>query len=305
MLRPRTPETILLIDDSSDELAMLAEAMDSAGYAALKAECGEQGLDLARRQMPQLIVLDAVMPGLDGFETCRQLKADRDCAHIPVVFMTGLTETRHVLSALQAGGVDYVTKPVIITELLARMRVHISNSRMAMGARIGLDASGRHLLAVDRDGQILWLTPQAHAVLSAGFPGYDRDSAMRESLTRQCAALVSPAAPRSGVLDTVHGTSLSLEYLCESNPNDFLFRLAQFDGSDKQAILRDRFGLTEREAQVLLRLTHGKSNTEIGEILLISPRTVNKHLEHIFTKLGVENRVSASSIAIQVLAARE
>jgi DNA-binding response OmpR family regulator len=302
MLRPRAPETILLIDDSSDELTMLADAMDSAGYAALKAECGEKGLDLARRQTPQLIVLDAVMPGLDGFETCRQLKADRDCAHIPVMFMTGLTETRHVLSALQAGGVDYVTKPVIITELLARMRVHIANSRMAMGARIGLDASGRHLLAVDRDGQILWLTPQAHAVLSAGFPGYDRDSSMRESLTQQFALLISPSA-RSGVLDTVHGASLSLEYLCESNPNDFLFRLAQFDGSDKQAMLRDRFGLTEREAQVLLRLTHGKSNTEIGEILLISPRTVNKHLEHIFIKLGVENRVAASSIAIQTLGA--
>ena len=85
----------------------------------------------------------------------------RPWRHVPVIFMTGLTETEHVVRGLDAGGVDYVTKPIIIDELLARIRVHLANARSAQSARAALDASGRHLMAVRRSGQVNWSTPQA------------------------------------------------------------------------------------------------------------------------------------------------
>ena len=112
------------------------------------------------------------------------------------------------------------------------------------------------------------------------------------------------AAPRSGRIDH-NGAALRFEFLCPSQPGEFLFRLTRDDGPDEAAILRRRFGLTDREAEVLLWLARGKSNAEIGAVLLISPRTVNKHLEHVFTKLGVENRSSATGLTLQALGARD
>lgn len=292
-------ENILLIDDSRDERGMMAQALTAAGFTPIEAADGEQGLALARKNAPDLIVLDAMMPGMDGFETCRRLKSDALCGDIPVIFMTGLTETRHVVSALQAGGVDYVTKPIIIAELLARIRVHIDNARPARGARIGLDASGRHLLAIDGAGHILWRTPQAGVALAEVF-GDPTGAEIETGL----AELVAGGLPRSGRIDH-NGAALRFEFLCPSQPGEFLFRLTRDDGPDEAAILRRRFGLTDREAEVLLWLARGKSNAEIGAVLLISPRTVNKHLEHVFTKLGVENRSSATGLTLQALGARD
>lgn len=293
-------ENILLIDDSRDERSMMAEALTAAGFTPIEACDGERGLALARKNAPDLIVLDAMMPGIDGFETCRRLKSDALCGDIPVIFMTGLTETRHVVSALQAGGVDYVTKPIIIAELLARIRVHIDNARPARGARIGLDASGRHLLAIDGAGHILWRTPQAGVALAEAFGAASAEPIIEARL----AELVAGAAPRSGRIEQ-SGAALRFEFLCLSQPGEFLFRLTRDDGPDEAAILRRRFGLTDREAEVLLWLARGKSNAEIGAVLLISPRTVNKHLEHVFTKLGVENRSSATGLTLQALGARD
>ena len=86
---------------------------------------------LVEQITPDLVLLDAVMPGIDGFETCRRIKADAGaCAIVPVIFMTGLTETEHVVRGLEAGGVDYVTKPIVLDEMLARIRVHLANARL-------------------------------------------------------------------------------------------------------------------------------------------------------------------------------
>ena len=78
---------------------------------------------------PDIVLLDAVMPGMDGFETCRRLKRDAGLDNVPIIFMTGLAETEHIVRGLEAGGVDYVTKPIVIEEMLARIRVHLANAR--------------------------------------------------------------------------------------------------------------------------------------------------------------------------------
>ena len=108
--RPST--VVLLVDDVPDNVAMLHDALDDAGYTVLVALDGESALRRARQALPDVVLLDAVMPGMDGFEVARRLKADPATAHIPILFMTGLTDTEHLQAGLAAGGVDYVTKTV-------------------------------------------------------------------------------------------------------------------------------------------------------------------------------------------------
>ena len=115
--------------------------------------------------------MDAVMPGINGFETCRRMKRDKMLAHLPVIFMTGLTETETRVEGLAAGGVDYVTKPIVVDELLARIRVHLANARVAHGTRAALDATGRFLLATDRARPAAVVHAQGAAVAGRVLPG--------------------------------------------------------------------------------------------------------------------------------------
>src|SRR5690606_31823980 len=154
-------DIVLIVDDSPEALGCLTEALEQSGFSVLIATSGASALNIVDRITPDIILLDAVMPGLDGFETCQKLKANPASNPVPVVFMTGLTETEHVVRALEAVGVAYPTKPINIDELRARIRVHLTNARSAQSARVALAAAGRHLLAVSDGGTIRWSTPQA------------------------------------------------------------------------------------------------------------------------------------------------
>ena len=304
-------DMILVVDDTPDTLGFLTEAIEQADLTVLVAVDGESALDLVGQITPDLILMDAVMPGLDGFETCRRLKQIPHLSHIPVIFMTGLSDTEHVVKGLEAGGVDYVTKPIVVDELIARIRVHLTNARVAYGARAALDATGRFLLATDGEGRLLWCTPQAERLLSGLLPGPD---GVRPEAASLAAGLVRPrqssspgASAETFTLDLPDGEGvrrLEFTYLSPANPDEYLFRLSEPTAGRQEAILRDALGLTAREAEVLLWIANGKPNRDIGEILGISPRTVNKHLEQVFAKLGVENRASAAALAIRTLAAR-
>ena len=129
-------------------------------------------IDLLDHAMPDIILMDAMMPGLDGFATTLRIKTDPRFAHTPVIFMTGLTESEHVVQGLEAGGVDYVSKPIIVDELIARLRVHLANARVTRGSQVALDYTGRPLVALDDEGQTLWCTPLGEAMLTAAFPGF-------------------------------------------------------------------------------------------------------------------------------------
>ncbi len=296
-------DVVMMVDDNGDELAMLSDAIEHAGFGTLSADSGGAALALLERAMPNLIVLDAVMPGLDGFETCRRIKAETRFGHLPIIFMTGLKEPEDVVKGLESGGVDYVTKPVNIAELLARVRIHIANSRVAFGARVALDAAGRYLLATDGGGQARWTTPQAGSLLALAF---DPISAMDVKLPDALASLVRRLI-QAGECDKpqpVAGSNMTIAFLGNNGPDEYLFRLATPSAGGEEGALQGAFGLTTREAEVLLWIARGKSNKEISDILLISPRTVNKHLERVFAKLGVENRASAASLTMRILAAR-
>lgn len=214
--------TVLVVDDVPDTLRMLCEALTQEGYTVLVARDGEQALARLATIEPDAILMDALMPGLSGFETCQRIKAEAAWSAIPVIFMTGLSDTADVVAGFDAGGVDYVVKPVRIEEVLARLTTHVRNARAA-----------------------------------------------REAWQRASEA----AAAAQGTRPVDAALSARLE----------------------------EAALTPREREVLTWVARGKTNRDIADILGMSHRTVNKHLEHIFEKLGVETRAAAAALASPAL----
>ncbi len=291
-------EVVLVVDDSPATLGMLNEALEQAGYTVLVAQGGGPALALMERVTPDIVLMDAVMPGLDGFETCRRMKQTATLTGVPVVFMTGLTETEHVLRGLEAGGVDYVPKPVAPDEVVARVGVHLANARLTRSAHIALDTAGRYLLAASRTGRVLWCTPQAARLIQDG--ATPLTSLPEAALTWLLAAAADPSRPELTLAFRPGAEGvLRVSYVGKVGPDELLMRLAP--GCSDEVMLRDALSLTYREAEVLLWLSRGKSNRDIADILVLSPRTVNKHLEQVFTKLQIENRTSATAIAVRVL----
>ncbi len=297
-------DTVLVVDDTPETLGFLTDMLDHAGYTVLIATDGESALRLVEQITPDLVLMDAVMPGLNGFETCRRMKRDKMLAHLPLIFMTGLSETESVLEGLAAGGVDYVTKPLVVDELLARIRVHLTNARVAAGTRAALDATGRFLLATDARGRLLWCTPKARELLAELFPAsQDASASLPAPVLAQLMQLRWEGAKEPArLLIDVRGRKVEISVMSPIGPDEMLFRLTELSTTPDEQQLQRVLSLTSRESEVLLWISRGKANREIGEILAISPRTVNKHLEQIFVKLGVENRASAAARAIRALA---
>ena len=122
----RVPPTVLVIDDDPGNLEVASEHLRRYAYRVLTARDGATGLRRARLASPDLILLDIQMPGVDGFEACRRLKASPETAPIPVLFTTAFTDTDVKLRAFELGGVDYTTKPFEAPVLLARVRAHLT-----------------------------------------------------------------------------------------------------------------------------------------------------------------------------------
>ena len=293
-------DVVLIVDDVPDNLSVLHDALDESGYTVLVATNGEAAIQRAAQALPDIVLLDAVMPGMDGFEVARRLKARPDTAHIPIVFMTGLTDTEHVVRAFEAGGVDYVTKPIRAKEVLARMAVHVQGARQARQARNALDAFGHATLVVRAaDGKVVWKTPLARDLLLQHFDGGELDDAVlswvREELARRALAGALPGDP---LRLARQNRRLILALHEQTGEDEWL--IVMRESSDQAVIdaVGAAFKLTTREAEVLYWVAKGKTNRDIGDILGMSPATVKKHLEHVFEKLGVETRTAAAGLAM-------
>ena len=285
-------QMVLIVDDIPENLAVLHDALDESGYTVLVANNGAAALERARQAIPDVILLDALMPGMDGFDVCRHLRADSVTRAIPIIFMTGLTETEHVVAAFAAGGTDYVTKPVRQSEVLARIAAHVSTARLMNQARSALDAFGNAVLAVTpHDGRIVWQTPLARQWMQQYF-GADAEAATPAPLAAWLAAA-------SDVPLTVIRGAARLTFTAPDQRSGDQWMIVLREESDvaKVQALTALFRLTQREAEVLHWVIQGKTNRDIGDILGMSPRTVNKHLEHVFEKLGVETRTAAATLA--------
>lgn len=200
---------ILLIEDDSETRKLIAAALGFEGFEVERAPDGPTGIRLAHNFIPDLILCDVMMPGMDGYSVLTTLRADPALASIPFIFLTARGEKHDLRQGMVSGADDYLTKPVAIDDLVAAIR-----SRLARHATIGR-------------------------------------------------------------------------------------RTPDFTNAPPLLAL----GLTPKEAEVLLWVAQGKTNSETALILGITEPTVKKHLEHIFGKLGVENRGAASLIALEALVA--
>ncbi len=316
-----TAGRVLIVDDVPDNLAVLHDALDESGYTVLVAMDGESAIARAAQALPDIVLLDALMPGMDGFEVARRLKSDETTAAIPIVFMTALTETEHVLAAFAAGGVDYVPKPIRPREVLARVAAHLQSSRYAKQARNALDAFGHASIALrPADGQILWQTPLARELMKrhfadsspAALSGVPEDAVggpMRapESLCDwvrervRSAPNSAVAAPDGLTLPADAGTwscvTGTRRLHCSLHPasaeDEWLLVLTESSNSAAIEALSLQFRLTAREAEVLYWVALGKTNRDVADILGTRPKTITKHLERVFEKLGVETRTAA------------
>lgn len=287
---------ILIVDDDADSRTMLQRAVEAEGLVAMLAGDGEEALAQLERAMPDLVLMDAIMPGLDGFDTCRQIKGNPHTAHLPVIFMTGLTQTEHVLRGLQAGGVDYVTKPLVLDELIARMQVHLGNARSARRALSALNGTGGRIVAANESGQILWATQPTLDLLDA--IGIETRRAVEQAFT----SLIGQPGGTTSI--EIEGGKLVVAPLAPGDGGEHLFSLRRTVEGGEIDAFQTAFCLTRREADVLLWIARGKSNRDASEILNISARTVNKHLEQIFIKMGVENRAAAAAAATRIMIAQ-
>ncbi len=309
----RSAGLVLIVDDVPDNLAVLHDALDAAGYTVLVATDGASALERAAQADPDIVLLDAVMPGIDGFEVARRLKAGPETAHIPIVFMTGLTETEHVLAAFDAGGVDYVTKPIRAPEVLARMAAHMQAARQARQARNALDAYGHATIAVrlgPQGARLVWQTPLARRWLPSYFDSVPDEVPVELLQWLQAAAagreeggLAAPGREVRPLSTTQPGPRGGRQLVCtlqgRTVDDDWLVVLREVsDAATVQATMQ-AFGLTLRESEVLYWVAKGKTNRDIGDILGSSPATVKKHLERVYEKLGVETRTAAAAMALQ------
>ncbi|WP_445175882.1 response regulator [Microcoleus sp.] len=117
--------TILIVDDNSANLGVLSDALSQEGFEVRVAKSGKMALERVKYALPDLILLDVMMPEMDGFETCRRLQANPETTHIPVIFMTALSDTANKVEGFQVGAVDYITKPFQQEEVLARVKLHL------------------------------------------------------------------------------------------------------------------------------------------------------------------------------------
>jgi DNA-binding NarL/FixJ family response regulator len=306
-MTPRMPghsATVLVIDDEPGTLSVITDTLEGAGITVLVSTSGEAALDLLGRFLPDLIIVDAVMPGgIDGFETTERIKRNPRLANIPVIFMTGLTESEHVVEAFEVGGVDYVRKPVNLVELLARVRVHMAQGRAAHASAASLDATGRLMLATNSTGSLLWCTPMAEEAISRVVPGWSRQQSLPPEVRVPVERLLLRGAAGASIRfeQAAPGGMLELVLVTRYRENEVLIRLNELNPGKDVDRLAHSLSLTRREAEVLLWVSYGKSSSDISEVLEISPRTVQKHLEHVYEKLGVETRSAAAAMAIRVI----
>ncbi|MGR9116870.1 MAG: response regulator [Gammaproteobacteria bacterium] len=294
--------TVLIVDDTPGNLAVLSDMMSEAGYRVLVATDGLSALEQLDYIKPDLILLDVMMPGIDGFETCRRLKDDPATFSIPIIFMTGLSELDDLLRGFGEGAVDYIVKPIRPAEVLARIEAQLSQIKNIQRAEDTLNCIAFAALAFDLSGLITWLTPTAVKVLYDGFPEIGTSNPdihtgdyLPKSLLEQIktATRVHTGTEAHYIGDIQVGDAFTGKIIPCHQIGEYMLLIQKRSQEWDLATLKNSFGLTAREAEILMWISRGKTNKEVGLILETSPRTVNKHLEHIFEKLGVPTRTAA------------
>ena len=304
---------ILIVDDSPGNLGVLQGVLEEKGFYVLVATSGERALAGLADAPPDLILLDVNMPGLDGYETCQRLKADARWGDVPVLFLTARDDSVDKLRGFEAGGVDYITKPLDPEEVLARVRAHLQiralqralaeKNRLLefnMARRLEAEAQlrqslDRAVVLVDTGGEVVFCTRLAQRLLERYFPGH-ADAATLPPL------LAGSLQTGRWSVERPEGQLEVRRFRPDDGPGTYTVLVLEekttIAGSPEPLL---HLGLTLSEAEVLYWAAHGKSNQEVAVILDKALNTVKKHTANLIEKLGVETRLMAALQAAEVL----
>jgi DNA-binding response OmpR family regulator/DNA-binding CsgD family transcriptional regulator len=306
-MSPVRGKRILIVDDVPDNLSVLFAFLTEQGFRVFAADSGEQALDELPRIGPDLILLDVMMPGLDGFETCRLIKADARFADVPLFFLTALDDLVDKMKGFEAGAVDYITKPLQPEEVLARVNAHLELRALRLDLeqrneeldrevqlRLGAEHSLQRALAspvllIDRRGTVQFRSAAAERLLAlhGGLPA---------AAQLRCWHIGDEEREVAG-----SGGRLFVRRMPDpANVDQALFVLAEkAPPATPEALLV--LGLTPRETEILFWIAQGKTSPEIAVILDTAPATVKRHVHHLLGKLGVETRLAAALRATEIL----
>jgi CheY-like chemotaxis protein/DNA-binding CsgD family transcriptional regulator len=283
---------ILVVDDTPANLSLLLDALTEAGHEILVAESGRSALSLLEHTTPDLVLMDLVMPGMDGVATCRKLKERPECRDVPVIFMTAIEEPAQKLRAFEAGAVDYITKPVYPPEVIARVAAHLQIRALqrSLADELALRIEAENQLAHSLDRAVVLADPAGRIVFSTRLA----TDLLHKHFGPQPDGTLPPGLGKGDV-------PLDVRRFSERDRNDLQMLVLEERGSPPGPASLTRLGLTAREAEVLYWIAQGKSNPDIATILSANVRTVHKHVEHIFQKLGLETRNAAMLVALEIL----
>lgn len=258
-------DTVLIIDDHPGNLGVAVGHLEGHACEVLTARDGEAGVRRARSTRPSLILLDVEMPGIDGYETCRRLKASEETRDIPVIFMSVRDSAEAKLHGFEVGAVDYVTKPFEAAELVARVRTHLE----------------LRALRLDLEAQIASRTA-----------ALERELALREQVLREREALLELVRQQSDQLREL--TRAWMEARGEDR------KPAPPEGEGQRQRLAALLELSARESEVLQLIVDGKSNKEIAAALELAPTSVSTYRMRLMKKLEVEDTASLVRRAIEL-----
>ncbi len=283
---------ILVVDDTPANLSLLLDALTEAGHEILVAESGRSALSLLEHTTPDLVLMDLVMPGMDGVSTCRKLKERPECRDVPVIFMTAIEEPAQKLRAFEAGAVDYITKPVYPPEVIARVAAHLQIRALqrSLADELALRIEAENQLAHSLDRAVVLADAAGRIVFSTRLAA----DLLHKHFGPQADGLLPPGLGKGDA-------PLEVRRFSERDRNDLQMLVLEERGSPPGPGALTRLGLTPREAEVLYWIAQGKSNPDIATILGANVRTVHKHVEHIFQKLGLETRNAAMLVALEIL----
>jgi DNA-binding NarL/FixJ family response regulator len=291
---------VLVVDDTPASLGVVCEALRREGVRVLLADSGAAARDVLARTVPDLVLLDVVMPGEDGFAVCASLQAEPGWRALPVIFLTAIDAPDQKVRAFAAGAVDYVTKPVHVAELVARVRVQLElraarrtleaqNTRLEAEVALRLDAEAqlansldRAVIVLGRHGERLFATRLAHDLLAKYFPH-------------------GAPVPLQVGFHRAGEDTLRVRRFTEPGRDDLVMLALEEEHAPPGPSALLALGLTTRQAEVAYWVAQGKTNPEIAVILATSPRTIDKHMERILERLGVENRASLTLRTSEIL----
>lgn len=283
--------TLLVVDDTPAGLGLVCETLRGTGVRILLAESAAAARRSLAQTQPDLILLDVVMPGEDGFQLCAHLKETPALRDIPVIFLTSIDAPEQKVRAFSAGAVDYVTKPVHVPELVARVRVQLDllAARRAIEAK-NLELEAEIALRLDAENQLASSLDQALAVLDNKGKVLFATRLAHDLLAKHTPGGTFAALAASGARLQSQAGVLCIRRFTEGGNDDLVMLSLEEEHAPPGPAALLTLGLTPRQAEVAYWVAQGKSNPEIALILGAGHRTIDKHMEGIFARLGLENR---------------